>query len=395
MSEVGPAYGGGSGSGPPDALQFSEEMFSGIISLASEAIVSIDESQRIVLFNTGAEHIFGYTAAEALGEPLDLLIPERLHEVHRRHVRQFGESEVVARRMGERGEIEILGLRKNGEIFPAEASISKLDIGGRRIYTSVLRDISDRVRIEGELTAALEREQRSRLDAEEAAQARDDVLRIVSHDLGNSLSGILVNTRVLQKTLSDDEAGEDARKRITAIRHLAEHMQRLRQDLLDVSRIEAGQLSIVSEMHAPRALIHDALHDFHEIAREEGVALTADLEGDLPVVIADRERLAQVFANLISNAIKFTGESGTVLLTAEAGDGEVIFKVRDSGVGIPAADLPHIFDRFWQAKSANRAGAGLGLAIARGLVEAHGGRIEVESAEHEGSTFSFTLPAAG
>lgn len=369
-----------------ESLRLSEAKFSGIISIASEAIISVDDSQSIVLFNQGAEQIFGYLADEVMGKPLDVLLPEEYHHTHREEVREFGRSPVMARRMGDR-DTHIMGRRKNGEIFPAEASISKQEIGGHWLFTAVLRDISERKRIEKENAELLER-------AQDAARTRDDVLRIVSHDLGNSLSGILVTTRVLLRTLPETPGNRDTRKRIESIRHLTEQMQRLRQDLLDVARIEAGHLSIVAERHEPEALVDSVFDDFEALAQESGLKLLREVDPHLPQVVVDRERILQVFSNLVTNAIKFTPVGGAVTLGAHRVDGVVRFSVSDEGSGIPPEDLPHIFDRYWQAKSANRAGAGLGLAIAKGLVEAQGGSIEVASAVNEGSAFSFSLPAA-
>lgn len=368
----------------------SELLLGRIVSIASEAIVSVDESQRIVLFNQGAEQIFGYSEAEIIGESLNLLIPERFRAPHVEHIRRFGESGVVARRMGERR--EIFGLRKNGEEFPAEASISHLEVGGRQLFTAVLRDITERKETEREISELLERERQARAAAEAATRARDDVLRVVSHDLGNSLSAIVVTTSVLLRTLPEQDA--DTRKRITGIRHLAEQMQRLRQDLLDVASIEAGALSIERGARESGALIGEAIEYFAPLAADKGLVLENRVPDGLPAVLIDRERILQVLANLLGNAIKFTPTGGRVVLGAKAVPDGVRVSVADTGPGISAEDLPHVFDRFWKTRYGNRQGAGLGLAIARGIVEAHGGTIGVESTPGAGSTFGFTLPAA-
>ena len=373
-----------------EALRFSEAKFAGIVGIASDAIVSVDESQRVVLFNQGAEQIFGYTEEEILGQPLDVLLPQRFHAVHRRHLQTFGASPVVARRMAQRQ--EIFGRRKSGEEFPAEASISKLEVGGRRFFTAVLRDVTERKETEREIRELLLREREARAEAEAATRARDDVLRVVSHDLGNSLSAILVTTGVLLRTLPD-AADLDARKRIASIRHLAEHMQRLRQDLLDAATIEAGGLAIEPGPQDPEALIEETLDNFASLAAERGICLTGGVREPCSEVLADRERILQVFANLVGNAIKFTPEGGRIEVGAEHGaDGTVLFRVSDTGTGIAPDHLPHIFDRFWKTQGGNRQGAGLGLAIAKGIVDAHGGTLWAESPVGQGSTFFFALP---
>ncbi|HEX6748850.1 MAG TPA: PAS domain S-box protein [Longimicrobium sp.] len=553
-----------------EAIRLSEAKFSGIISIATDAIVSVDEELRIVLFNQGAERIFGWTAEEAIGKPLSHLLPERFRGRHDAHIHAFAAGPVAAKRMGERQ--EIYGLRRDGTEFPAEASISRLELPGARLFTAVLRDITDRKRAEEAVARALAAEQEARAEAEAAGartrflaeagarlsesldretvlrtlagasvpmlgdwcvvflreddgqirrvaaahrdperegltrellglpvepasmhpvarametrepvlteslpdgwidgiaaggeharilhelgmhavlavplvvrgevlgglglvmssaergytpalvtvagelasraalaventrlygaaqsaiRAREDVLHVVSHDLGNSLSAIIVTTTVLLRTLPEEEANDDLRRRIASIRDLARRMQRLRQDLLDVASIETGRLAIEWDAWDPGGLAGEALESFAGLAAEKGLRLEGDVAPDLPQLEGDRERIMQVLANLLGNAVKFTPEGGRVGLRVSGGDGEVRFEVGDTGPGIPPEHLVHVFDRFWKVRSANRQGAGLGLAIAKGIVEAHDGRIWVESVEGEGSTFVFTLP---
>jgi len=269
-------------------------------------------------------------------------------------------------------------------------------VKGRVDGTLLARSIRyavERKRLEREREHLLERERESRAEAEAAVRARDEVMRIVSHDLGNSLSAISINAAVLLRTFSED-GDADARGRISDIRRVAQLAQRLRQDLLDVACIEAGRLSLELEQHDPGELVEEAVGDLAPVAAERGVALRTELRPRLPPVHADRERVLQVLANLVGNAVKFTGEGGWVAVGAEVRGEEVVVRVSDNGAGISAEDLPHVFDRFWQARRTRRGSAGLGLAIAKGIVEGHGGRISAESRPGEGSTFSFTLPVA-
>jgi len=266
-----------------------------------------------------------------------------------------------------------------------------------------LRYALERKRLEAERARLLEREHEARTAAEAAVRARDEVLRVVAHDIGNSLSAVKIHALVLERTLPAGEAGSEARKRTGAIRDLTAQMDRLRQDLLDVAAIEAGRLSLEPAETEVEEVVAAALGALAELAGEKGISLSADVEEGLPLVWADRERVLQVLGNLGGNAVKFTPAGGTVTVSAAldpvdrdgsgGGAGEVRIACTDTGPGIAAGDLPHVFDRFWQARSTRRAGAGLGLAIARGIVEAHGGRIGAESTVGEGSTFAFTLPA--
>jgi PAS domain S-box-containing protein len=530
------------------ALRLAEAKSSGIVSISADAIVSIDEDQRITLFNEGAEKIFGYSKAEAIGAPFDMLIPERLRAIHHQHVEKFATGHEVARKMGERGAV-IVGLRKDGEEFPADAAISKLDVDGDRILTVALRDVTVQKRVEWEqtfladvgkeLASSLEYEDmltrvarlvvreiadfsvlyiveedgeirrprvasrepsnawfgellmgmpidrrrphpiwqvletrrpilmeltaemlasfaqndehRRRLEtirprsiigvplrvgdkclgvlslsssqprvygprdllvadefgrraalflenarlhraARRAIQARDDVLGVVAHDLRNPLGNILMQAALLRRR--GDEPERRSRKPADGIERAAKRMNRLIQDLLDITRIEAGQLSIEpAPVQAGRA-ISEFVEAQTFLASSTSLDLRFDVAQDLGEVFADRDRLLQILENLVGNAVKFTRPGGRVTVGAAPRDDEVLFWVSDTGAGIEAGDVPHLFDRFWQARKVGRQGAGLGLPIVKGIVEAHGGRIWVESQVGVGSTFFFTLPLA-
>ena len=257
-----------------------------------------------------------------------------------------------------------------------------------------IRYAMERKRLETERVNLLRAEQEARAAAEAAVNARDEVLRIVAHDIGNSLSAVKIHTMVLERTLPEGDEQAEARKRTEAIRHLTQQMDRLRQDLLDVAALEAGRLSF--EPHETRLhdVVDDVLGTVSGVAAEKALALESGVDPDLPAVWADRERLHQVLGNLVGNAVKFTPAHGGVRVTAERDGDEIRVAVADTGPGIPAEHLENVFDRFWQARSTRRAGAGLGLAIARGVVEAHGGRIRARSEVGKGTTFEFTLPVA-
>jgi PAS domain S-box-containing protein len=226
-------------------------------------------------------------------------------------------------------------------------------------------------------------------EAQEAVRDRDAVLGVVSHDLRNPLTAILLNADSMLSTPALD-LPEWALDGLGMIVRSAEGMERLIRDLLDVARIEAGQLRVALEPHDPRSLVLDAADLFTPLAEERGVHLVALPPDRAPLVRADRDRVVQVFSNLVGNALKFTPPDGIVTLGAAAEDDTVRFWVRDSGPGIPESDFPRLFDRFWQA-TGRHDGAGLGLPIAKGIVEAHGGHVWVESELGVGTTFHFTL----
>ncbi len=524
------------------------EAFEGIIEIAADAIITVDEAYRIILFNSGAEDIFGYAREEVLGQPLGILLPERFRTPHREHMRAFAAGPREARRMGERREIS--GRRRDGTEFPAEASISRLTTPEATILTVVLRDITDRKRAEerqrfladasealalsldykdtlsrlarvglphladwcvvdllhdgrlvrvevahadagrdaeaqilmahppatgrhhpaltvletGEpeiiaqvsdaflhaisaddehyraltvlglhsllvvplmargrtlgafslasasptrhfdsddalLATDLARRAAMAVDnarlyreARDAVAARDEVLGVVSHDLGNPLSAIRVAARVIDRVLEDDRI-DAAHEQVEAIRAAAMQANRLIGDLLEVRRIEAGRVRLVKRPEVASSLLEETVRTLRPLAQEQHVDLALVATDHLPEFLrVDADRIRQIFSNLVGNALKFTPAGGSITIAARGTDQEVVFTVEDTGPGIPAADLPRVFDRFWQARQHGSHGLGLGLAIAKGLAEAHGGRIFVESDEGHGSRFSFTVP---
>ncbi|MFI5311944.1 MAG: ATP-binding protein [Gemmatimonadales bacterium] len=355
------------------------------LTIAADAIICIDSEQRITFFNDGAVAIFGYASDEVLGKHLEMLYPERLHSVHRKHVAAFGQAPVAARSMGERR--EITGLRKDGTEFPAEAAIAHVQSADGTAFSVVLRDVTERRRIEA-VNAQLVR------DLQSAVSARDEMLAIVSHDLRNPVNAVKMLSAAILREVVGTDVGEDVREHAGTMGKAAEQMDALIQDLLDVSRIESGRLQLSPRAVPLPTLLQHALATLTPIAKEDGVTLHADVDPDLPPVDVDAARIVQVLSNLVGNGIKYTPRGGTVTVTATRDYDDVRVTVADTGVGISVDDLPRVFDRFWQVRRTNRSGAGLGLTIARGIVRGHGGRIWVESTAGAGTRVHFTLPVA-
>lgn len=227
------------------------------------------------------------------------------------------------------------------------------------------------------------------LESQQAVRAREEVLAIVSHDLRNPLNAVTLGASLLQ--MSNALSAED-REQIDTIALSAKRMSRLIEDLLDVTRLEGGKrLPIQPETVAARELLTEAEELFRAQAGVAGVTLAIGEDEHLPPVHADRHRVMQVLSNLIGNSLKFTPPGGRIDVRAQRRDAEVLFTVADTGPGIPKENLSDIFSPYWQAKRAERLGAGLGLPIAKGIVEAHGGRIWVESSDGKGTQFYFTL----
>jgi signal transduction histidine kinase len=226
-------------------------------------------------------------------------------------------------------------------------------------------------------------------EAELATRARDHMLGIVAHDLRNPLGTILMASQLLEDTL---DKTLPAQRQVAIMRRAGKQMNRLIQDLLDVKRMENDRLSVEPRPTSVLALLSEAVEMLRPLAGASALELTLELSDTLPDVAVDSVRVQQVLSNLVGNAVKFTPKGGRITLRAVSTDGEVRIAVVDTGPGIPAEQIPHVFGQFWQGARADRRGIGLGLAIAKGIVEAHRGRIWVESTVGEGSSFYFTLP---
>jgi len=232
-------------------------------------------------------------------------------------------------------------------------------------------------------------------ESRRATRAREDLLAVVSHDLRNPLSVVQLGAALLLRERPGVARDEHVVKHSTRMRDAADRALRLISDLLDWGRLEAGgRLPLELGVEPASALVTDAVEGVRALAEANRLHLTLELPEELPLVRCDRTRVLQVLGNLLGNAVKFTQEGGRVTAGARVQGSEVRFHVKDTGKGIPPEQLPYIFDRYWQAKDTASRGAGLGLAIAKGLVEAHGGRIWAESTPGQGSTFHFSLPTA-
>lgn len=526
-----------------DSLRAAEARATALLSTSMDAIIAVDAQHRIALFNEGAERVYGYARDEVLGQPVDLLLPERFRAHHGQRLDQLARGGEAGGRVGRL----LVGLRRNGEEFPAEVAVARVDAGDGVVLTAALRDVSERTQLErrrrffaemgatlvetldyrerlrqvarlaardladfcvidllegGEMkrlecaardptrdwvcqllastpldrsrphlafdalttrrpqllehvtsarlasmsqsddhrralealeprsiitvplvargrvlgTIALVASRASRAyraadlaitedlarraalaidnaqlyeSAQQAIAARNDILGVVAHDLRNPLQGLLLQSRVLRRHAASGEAW--CARPAELIERAVARMTRLIEDLLDVSRIEAGHLSLTREDVEAAQLLADAAEAQRPLAVEAGLELDVEAAADLPAIRVDRHRLLQVFENLVGNALKVTPRGGRLGLSARREGDAVAFAVSDSGCGVAADELPHVFERFWQGRAAHR-GAGLGLPIARGIVEAHGGHISLESEPGRGSTVCFTIP---
>jgi PAS domain S-box-containing protein len=366
-------------------LPLSDTLVTAILSIASDAIICVDGEQRITFFNEGAARIFGYEPDEMLGQPLAVLLPVRFRGSHGSHVETFGRSHTIARRMGERSLIS--GVRKDGEEFPAEAAIAHMPSESGPVFSVVLRDVTAQRRTQ-------EMNERLLFETEKAVKQRDEMLGLVSHDLRNPVNAVkMLAAAILRSREEGAELPGEVAEHATVMLQAATQMDALIQDLLDSTRLEAGRLRLALHWSSVADLVSAAVDTLAPMAASKSITLDARVPSALPEVYADHDRVVQVLSNLIGNALKFTPAGGSVTVSGELDGKMVVIAVRDTGIGMAPEDLPYVFDRFWQSKRTNRSGAGLGLAIARGIVLGHGGRIWIESAAGVATTVRFTLPA--
>lgn len=363
-------------------LRSTSARFFRILDISVDAVISIDDDGRIVLFNRGAEEMFGYAADEVIGGPLEILMPERSRTSHVDHVAAFGSGPHDARRMGERS--EVFGLRKGGEEFPAEASISRLDLDGERIYSVVMRDATERRRHEQSL-------ERTALELARSNRELEEFARVASHDLQEPLRKIRAFGDRLGQTAGDtlDEKGHDY---VARMRNAADRMSELIEDLLSYSRV-TSRAADMTTVDLSR-IAHQVVEDLE--GRLQETAGTVVLE-PLPSIDADPTQMRQLLQNLIGNALKYhrDGVPPHVVVTGGATrqEGWVEVRVEDNGIGFDPRYSGRIFELFQRLHAHGRfGGTGMGLAICRKIVERHGGRIWTSSTPGEGSTFVVELP---
>ena len=376
-------------SGSLDDGEIAAARLAAIVSSSDDAIVSKTLDGVITSWNVGAERMFGFTESEAVGRHITLIIPRDRHAE---------EEHVLARlRRGERVEhFETVRMRKDGTAIDISLTVSPvLSATGVVVGASkIARDISDRKRMERELAALLAREREARAAAEDANRLKDDFLAVLSHELRTPLNTAMGWVRLIE---AGQLAPADSQKGIGAIQRSLDQQLRLINDLLDLTSLAAGRLRIVPEYLDLCELVRLSAEAWRAPAATAKIEVVTSLDGPVPIY-GDPERLTQVFSNLMANAIKFTPQGGRIDVSVGVHGSEAYMVVTDSGRGIEADFLPHVFERFRQAETTTTrsvGGVGLGLAIVRSLVELHDGEVRAESdGAGRGACFTVTLPLA-
>ncbi len=360
-----------------DALKESEEKFRTISSAAKDAIIMIDNTGNINFWNKAAENIFGYSDIEIVGSNFhDLFVPERFMEAHRAAFKDFqktGTGGAIGKTL------ELNAIRKNGEEFPIELSLSSIKLGGKWNAVGIARDITDRKKAEEDL--------------KNISGTKDKFYSIIAHDLRGPM-GTLMKLSALLADEFDSFDLEDRNLFLKEIKDSSENIFHLLENLLTWSRTQKGKMDFFPEKLNLQDVIEHVLKTQRLVAANKKILVTSDIPGDI-VIIADENMLNTVLRNFIGNSIKFTPEEGFIKISHEKIDGYNKVSVTDSGIGMDEETKNNLF-KIEQSQSsdgtAGEKGTGLGLILCKEFVEKHGGKVWVESEFGKGSTFSFTVP---
>ena len=361
-------------------LRESEESHRTLVESSTDAIISIDEKGAITLWNKAAEKIMGYSKDEVIGKPVDMIIPEKYYESHKKGVKRFLKTR-KAKIIGKTVEVE--AKRKDGKIFLAELSISAVKLEGKYTFTGIIRDITERKKAEEDLSNAYE-------ELKTLDELKSNVIANVSHELRTPLTIALTSIEMAK----EKKDRESRNKRLDIAYDALVRQNSIVGDLIEAADFKKGLHRLKLEKLNLDHLITLVTEEFVFNLEEKDVTIDLRIGSDIPQVYADFSHIMHVIRNLLSNAIKFNKKGGRVIIEAEQKNETVEVSVSDTGVGIPEEFYEKIFQEFYQIDSSiirRYGGTGMGLAMVKKIIEAHDGKIRVESKIGKGSRFTFTL----
>lgn len=353
----------------------SERQLAQILNAVVDGIITIDNRGTVQMFNPAAEKIFGYSASEVLGKTINMLMPPNEaahHDAHMQRYETSGKANIIG--FGR----EVMGMRKDGTHFPIELAVNEVEIDGKRLFTGVVRDITERKRVERNLIEAKDQ-------AERANRVKSEFMANMSHELRTPLNAIIGFSEVARTEMFGPMGNDKYVEYAGDIQDSAQHLLDLINDILDMARIEADKLELHDEVFDVSEIVATPMH----LVNSGKVKMRNEVTGDLPLLRADKRRVKQILLNLLSNAVKFTPEGGEVRVQAGLGqDGGIEIRVFDTGIGMKPDEVERALRPFEQIDTGlNRKyeGTGLGLPLVERLARLNGGKLLIESEPDRGT----------
>ena len=360
--------------------------------ISPDALVVVNQAGTIVMANKQAQALLGYSPEEFVGQPLELLLPQRFREAHIAHRKHYF-SAPLTRPMG--AGLRLFGQRKDGTEFPVDISLRPLLLDEVPHAIGAIRDVTEQKMLEEQLQRKNKELEEQYRRVQEANRLKDEFLANMSHELRTPLNAIIGFTEMMYDG-EVENGSETQHEYLGDVLSSSRHLLQLINDVLDLAKVQAGKMTFSPEQVHLEQLVGEVRDTLRLLIQEKRLRFETEIDATLSPVVIDPSKLKQVLYNYLSNAFKFTPDEGRIMVRIKPdGEDTLLIEVEDSGIGIPPEDLGRLFAEFQQLDAGmakKHRGTGLGLALTRSIVEAQGGRVGVRSLRGQGSTFFASLP---